>query len=57
MTIVRTAAPLGSLLAGILLSATSSRLAVAVFLALNLAEALYATATPALRDPPPLTRP
>jgi predicted MFS family arabinose efflux permease len=54
MTIVRTAAPLGSLLAGILLSATSSRVAVGVFLALNAAEALYVTAAPALRSPPPL---
>jgi predicted MFS family arabinose efflux permease len=54
MTIVRTAAPLGSLLAGLLLSATSSRVAVAVFLALNAVEALYVTAAPALRSPPPL---
>ena len=57
MTIVRTAAPLGSLLAGVLLSATSSRGAVTVFLALNLVEALYVTAAPALRSPPPLVSP
>jgi predicted MFS family arabinose efflux permease len=54
MTIVRTAAPLGSLLAGILLSASSSRVAVGTFLALNAVEALYVTAAPALRAPPPL---
>jgi hypothetical protein len=57
MTIVRPAAPLGSLLAGVLLSATSSRVAVGVFLALNLVEALYVTAAPALRAPPPLVNP
>jgi len=55
MTIVRSAAPLGSLLAGILLSAGSSRVAVGVFLALNAVEALYVTAAPALRSPPPLS--
>jgi len=52
MTIVRTAAPLGALLAGILLSATSSRVAVGTFVALNAAEALYVTATPAFRSRP-----
>ena len=52
MTIVRTAAPLGALLAGILLSATSSRAAVGVFLALNAAEALYVTGAPSFRSPP-----
>lgn len=54
MTIVRSAAPLGALLAGVLLSATSARLTVAVFLVLTLAEAVYATTAPALRSPPPL---
>ena len=57
MTIVRTAMPLGSLTAGVLLSATSSRIAVAVFLALTLAEAAYATTATALRSPPPLDQP
>lgn len=56
LTIVRTAAPLGSLLAGALLSAASSRAAVAVFLALNALEAAYATRAGALREPPPLAR-
>ena len=54
MTIVRTAAPLGSLVAGVLLSATSARATVAVFLALHVGEALYATAASALRSPPSL---
>ncbi len=53
-TIVRTAAPLGSLAAGVLLSATSARIAVAVLVAVTLGEALYATAARALRSPPPL---
>jgi MFS family permease len=57
VTIVRTAAPLGSLTAGVLLSATSARVAVAVFLALTLGEALYATTATALRSPPPLDDP
>jgi MFS family permease len=57
MTIARSAAPIGSLLAGVLLSASSSRLTVAVFVALNLVEALYATTAQALRDPPPLESP
>jgi MFS family permease len=57
MTIVRTAAPLGSLVAGLLLSATSSRIAVAFFLALTLTEAVYATTATALRSPPPLEEP
>jgi MFS family permease len=57
MTIVRTAAPLGALVAGVLLSATSARATVAVFLALHLGEALYATAASALRSPPPLEEP
>ena len=52
MTIVRTAAPLGALLAGILLSATSSRVAVGTFVALNAVEALYVTAAPAFRSLP-----
>lgn len=56
-TIVRTAAPLGSLAAGVLLSATSARLAVAVLLVVTLAEAIYATAATALRSPPPLEEP
>lgn len=54
MMIVRTAAPTGSLLAGVLLSATSSRVTVAVFLALNVLLAVYATGARALRTPPPL---
>jgi hypothetical protein len=54
MIIVRTAAPIGSLVAGVLLSASSSRVAVSAFLALNLAEAIYATRARALRSPPPL---
>jgi MFS family permease len=57
LTIVRTAAPLGSLLAGVLLSATSARFAVAVLLAVTLGEAIYATAATALRSPPPLDQP
>ena len=54
LTIVRTAAPLGSLAAGVLLSAASARIAVAVLVAITLGEALYATAAGALRSPPPL---
>jgi predicted MFS family arabinose efflux permease len=57
LTIVRTAMPLGSLFAGVLLSATSARATVAVFLALQVGEALYATAATALRSPPPLEEP
>jgi predicted MFS family arabinose efflux permease len=57
LTIVRTAAPLGSLAAGVLLSATSARIAVAVLLAVTLGEAIYATAATALRSPPPLDEP
>jgi predicted MFS family arabinose efflux permease len=53
-TIVRTAAPLGALSAGVLLSATSARVAVAALLAVTLGEAIYATAATALRSPPPL---
>lgn len=56
MTIVRTAAPLGPLLAGILLSVASSRVTVAAFLAVNAVEAMYVTAAPAFRSPPPLER-
>ena len=54
LTIVRTAAPLGSLAAGVLLSATSARVAVAVLLAITLGEALYATGARALGSPPSL---
>ena len=54
LTIVRTAAPLGSLAAGVLLSATSVRVAVAVLLVVTLGEAVYATAADALRSPPSL---
>jgi MFS family permease len=57
LTIARTATPLGSLAAGVLLSATSARVTVAVFLALTLAAAAYATAATALRSPPPLEEP
>jgi MFS family permease len=57
MTIVRTAAPLGSLLAGVLLSASSPRVAVAVFVGLHVVEAVYATGAKALRSPPPLEQP
>ena len=57
VTIVRTAAPLGSLTAGVLLSATSARVAVAAFLALTFGEAVYATTATALRSPPPLEEP
>jgi MFS family permease len=52
MSIVRTAAPLGALLAGLLLSATSSRIAVGTFVAINALEALYVIAAPAFRSPP-----
>src|SRR3954453_11760679 len=48
MTIVRSVAPLGTLLAGVLLSWTSTRATVAVFVALTVAEALYATSARAL---------
>jgi MFS family permease len=54
LTIARTAAPLGSLAAGVLLSATSARVAVAVLVAVTVGEAVYATAATALRSPPPL---
>jgi hypothetical protein len=54
LTIVRTAAPLGSLAAGVLLSATSPRIAVAVLVGVTLGEAVYATVASALRSPPPL---
>lgn len=57
MTIVRTAAPLGSLFAGVLLSAGSARLAVGVFLGLHILESVYATTATALRTPPPLEQP
>ena len=57
LTIVRTAAPLGSLTAGVLLSATSARIAVAVLLAVTFGEAVYATTATALRSPPPLDEP
>lgn len=57
LTIARTAAPLGSLAAGLLLSASSPRLAVAVLLAVTLGEAVYATGATALRAPPPLESP
>jgi len=56
-TIVRTAAPLGALSAGVLLSATSARVAVAALLAVTLGEAIYATAATALRSPRPLEEP
>ena len=56
-TIVRTAAPLGALSAGVLLSATSARVAVAALLAVTLGEEIYATAATALRSPPPLEEP
>jgi hypothetical protein len=54
LTIVRMAAPLGSLVAGVLLSATSARFAVGVLVAITLGEAVYATGATALRSPPPL---
>ena len=54
LTIARTAAPLGSLVAGVLLSATSVRVAVGVLLVVTLGEAVYATTASALRSPPPL---
>jgi predicted MFS family arabinose efflux permease len=57
MTIVRSAAPLGALLAGFLLSATSARVTVASFVALIAGEAVYATAAQALRSPPRLDEP
>jgi len=57
LTIVRTAAPLGSLVAGVLLSASSSRVAVGALLAITLGEAIYATGANALRSPPPLEEP
>ncbi|MGZ4291016.1 MAG: MFS transporter [Gaiellaceae bacterium] len=57
LMIVRTATPLGSLVAGLLLTWTSSRLTVAAFLALNVVVAFYATVAPALRTPPPLEQP
>jgi MFS family permease len=54
MTIARTAQPLGPLAAGLLIAGASARVAVACFLALAVAVAVYATTAPALRDPPPL---
>jgi MFS family permease len=55
--IARGTGPLGALLAGLLLTWTSSRVAVAVFLALNLVEAAYAAVSGSLRSPPPLEQP
>lgn len=52
--LVRLASPLGPLTAGILLTVTSGRVTVAVFLALNGVLALIGTASRALRSPPPL---
>jgi MFS family permease len=54
LTIVRTAAPLGALAAGVLVSATSARVAVGVLLAVTFGEAVYATGATALRNPPRL---
>jgi MFS family permease len=54
ITIARTAAPLGPLAAGVLLSATTGRTTVAVFTALTAALAVYATLARPLRHPPPL---
>lgn len=49
-------APLGPLLAGVLLGATSERAAIATFAALGLVLALWGTASPAIRDAPALRR-
>jgi hypothetical protein len=57
LTIARTAAPLGALTAGVLLSASLARVTVAVLLAITLGEVIYATAATALRSPPPLDDP
>jgi len=57
LTIVRSAAPVGSLLAGVLLDVWSARVAVGAFLALALLETVYATGAAALRSPPPLEQP
>ncbi|HEX3805416.1 MAG TPA: MFS transporter [Gaiellaceae bacterium] len=54
ITIARTAAPLGPLAAGVLLSATTGRTTVAVFTALTAGLAVYATLARPLRHPPPL---
>jgi predicted MFS family arabinose efflux permease len=54
MTIARGAAPLGPLLAGVLLSAASERATVGAFLALTATVAVLATASRALATPPPL---
>ena len=54
LLIARGAAPFGPLVAGTMLSATSPRATVAVFLGLAAIVAVYATLAPALREPPPL---
>jgi hypothetical protein len=56
MIIARGAAPLGPLLAGILLGAASSRLTVAVLLAFTAVVAVATTLARPLRHPPPLVR-
>jgi hypothetical protein len=49
-TIARAAMPMGPLLAGLLLTATSARLTVAVFAAFSVVLAVWATFSPALRQ-------
>jgi len=48
------AAPLGPLVAGLLLASTSARLTVAVFTAIGLGLALWGTLSPSLRNAPRL---
>ena len=54
LTIVRTAAPLGSLAAGVLLSAASARIAVAVLLAMHARRGGVRDRRERARSPPPL---
>ena len=50
------AAPLGPLVAGLLLATTSARMTVAVFTAVGLGLALWGTLSPSIRDAPSLDR-
>lgn len=52
-TIARTALPLGPLIAGVLLSVASARVAIAVFATLGIALAVWGTASPALYEAEP----
>ena len=55
-TIAVSAAPLGPLVAGVLLERVSAQAAVAVFTVFNVALALWGTLSPAIRDAPRLER-